>query len=210
MEEQIEQIKDALRQVMQAIARRGQPISAEVKALLAQVIQHAGNRISQLRQEQSTAAQQIPPGADLLWILSGGNADSFVKYLGNVPDPALNALSTNPALVQSLVQKLSAQITLPSGEVQQGIPHAPLNSSNIYGFAYDPRTSVLRVKFQGDGVYEYEGVPPAIFKIFQAGAIPARTNGQNQYGRWWIGKNPSLGASFYQLIRDRFPYQKVS
>jgi len=161
-------------------------------------------------QEIKQSNQPIPPGADLLWILSGGNANAFGKYLSNVPDPMLNSIASNPAKVQSLVQQLSRQVTLPAGEVKEGIPHADLNSSNIYGFSYDPRSSVLRVKFQGDGIYEYEGVPPAIFKVFQSGAIPAKTSGSNQYGNWWIGKNPSLGASFYQLIRDRFPYQKVS
>jgi hypothetical protein len=210
MEEKIEEIKNALRTVMQAIAKRGQALSPEVKELLAQVIRHAGERISQLRQEETISKEPTPPGADLLWILSGGNANAFSKYLSNVPDPLLNSIASNPARVQSLVNKLSQQVTLPAGEVQQGIPHADLNSSNIYGFSYDPRSNVLKVKFQGDGVYEYQGVPPGIFKIFKSGAIPARTSGQNQYGSWWIGKNPSLGASFYQLIRDQFPYRKVA
>ena len=210
MEEQVEQIKNALRQVMQVIAQRGQPISQEVRDLLTQVIRHAGERISQLRQGQAPQEQPTPPGADLLWILSGGNADAFTRYLSTVPDPLLNSIAKNPARIQSLVNQLSQKVTLPAGEVKEGIPHADLNSSNIYGFQYDPRSKLLRVKFQGDGIYEYGGVPPQIFKAFQSGAIPAKTNGQNQYGSWWKGKNPSLGASFYELIRDRFPYQKVS
>jgi hypothetical protein len=210
MEEQVEQIKNALRQVMQAIAQRGQPISQEVRDLLTQVIRHAGERISQIRQGEASAQPGTPPGADLLWILSGGNATAFSKYLSNVPDPVLNSIAGNPARVQSLVNQLSQKVTLPVGEVQGGIPKADLQSSNIYGFAYDPRNGVLRVRFQGDGIYEYGGVPPQIFKAFQRGAIPAKTNGQNEYGKWWEGKSPSLGASFYQLIRDRFPYKKVA
>lgn len=210
MEEQVEQIKNALRQVMQVIAQRGQPISQEVRDLLQQVIRHAGERISQIRQGESSAQLGTPPGADLLWILSGGNANSFSRYLSNVPDPVLNSIATNPARVQSLVNQLSQKVTLPAGESSQGVPHADLNSSNIYGFQYDPRSKLLRVKFQGDGIYEYGGVPPQIFKAFQAGAVPAKTDGQNQYGAWWKGKQPSLGAAFYELIRDQFPYQKVS
>ena len=127
-----------------------------------------------------------------------------------MPDPVLNSIAGNPARVQSLINQLSQKVTLPAGEVSEGIPHAQLNSSNIFGFQYDPRSKLLRVKFQGDGIYEYGGVPPQIFKMFQAGAIPAKTTGSNEYGSWWKNKNPSLGASFYELIRDRFPYQKVS
>jgi hypothetical protein len=59
-------------------------------------------------------------------------------------------------------------------------------------------------------VYGYEGVPPQIFRVFQAGAIPAKTDGQNEYGSWWVGKRPSLGASFYELIKKGgYPYQKL-
>lgn len=211
MEEKIEEIKNALRTVMQAIAKRGQALSPEVKELLGQVIRHAGERISQLREEQTTAAQPTPPGADLLWILSGGNSEAFSKYLSNVPDPALNSIASNPARVQSLVNKLSQQVTLPAGEVKQGIPKADLQSSNIFGFQYDPRSGTLRVKFQGDGIYEYEGVPPQIFKLFQKGAIPAKTDGENEYGSWWRGKNPSLGGSMYALIKmGGYPYHKVA
>lgn len=210
MEEQVEQIKNALRQVMQLIASRGKPVSQEVKDLLRQVIRHAGERIAQLREAQATEAQPTPAGADLLWILSGGNADAFSRYLSNVPDPVLNSIASNPERVQSLINQLSKKVTLPVGEVSEGIPKAELQSSNIFGFQYDPRRKLLRVKFQGDGIYEYGGVPPQIFKAFQAGAVPAKTTGSNEYGYWYRGKEPSLGAAFYELIRDQFPYQKVS
>lgn len=168
--------------------------------------------MTQLLQEdlQGSAQPATPPGADLLWILSGGKPEAFTKYLSTVPDQVLNSIATNPARVQSLINQLSQKVTLPAGEVSEGVPHADLNSSNIYGFQYDPRSKLLRVKFQGDGIYEYGGVPPQIFKAFQQGAVPAKTSGRNQYGSWWQGKQPSLGASFYELIRDRFPYQKVS
>lgn len=211
MEEQVEQIKNALRQVMQVIAQRGQPISQEVRDLLKEVIRHAGERISQIRQGEASTQPGTPPGADLLWILSGGNANSFSRYLSNVPDPVLNSIATNPARVQSLINQLSQKVTLPAGEVQQGIPKAELQSSNIFGFQYEPRSGTLRVKFQGDGVYEYGGVPPEIFKMFQRGAIPAKTDGENEYGKWWRGKTPSLGGSMYALIKmGGYPYHKVA
>ena len=97
----------------------------------------------------------------------------------------------------------------------------PLNqqmaSSNVYAFGYDPEKERLLVKFQGnDGegqgsVYGYDGVPQVIFDLFQKGAIPARTDGQNKWGKWWKGKVPSLGASLYTLIKNGpYPYQRLS
>ena len=97
------------------------------------------------------------------------------------------------------------------------VPQAQMPSSNVYGFNFDKGSGKLLVKFQGnDGlgqgpVYEYEGVPPIIFELFKKGAIPARTDGENKWGRWWKGKVPSLGASLYTLIKNGgFPYQRVA
>ena len=149
-------------------------------------------------------------GAENLWVLSGGNPKAFQNYMKSFPDAALNVLGSNPSELRNLENTFSRRITFPSGEVAQGIPKADLNSSNVYGFSYDPRNSVLNVRFQGGGVYRYENVPPQVFKTFKSGAIPARTNGRNAFGQWWIGKNPSLGATFFNTIRDKFPYQRVA
>jgi len=152
----------------------------------------------------------IPPGAELLWVLSGENPEVFTQYLKTFPDPSINILSRNPAQIQSLIQRFQSQITTPQGEAQDGIAKADLNSSNIYGFRYDPRNSKLFVRFQSGSVYQYDGVPPKIFKMFQAGAVPAKTDGHNQHGMWWKGKIPSLGAAFYKLIRQQdFPYRQL-
>lgn len=84
----------------------------------------------------------------------------------------------------------------------------PMPSSNVHSFGYDDKTGNLLVKFQGDypdqngPVYGYSGVPKQIFEQFRQGAIPAKTTGKNEWGEWWRGKQPSLGASFYELIRN--------
>ncbi len=92
-----------------------------------------------------------------------------------------------------------------------------MESSNVEGFAYDPEMQKLFVRFLGKypdrngPIYSYEGVPNVIFDLFQKGAIPARTDGQNAWGKWWKGKVPSMGASMYTLIKGGgYPYQKVS
>ena len=92
-----------------------------------------------------------------------------------------------------------------------------MDSSNVEGFAYDPKKQKLFVRFLGKypnrhgPVYSYEGVPNVIFDLFQKGAIPARTDGQNKWGKWWKGKVPSLGASMYSLIKlGGYPYQRIT
>lgn len=97
-------------------------------------------------------------------------------------------------------------------QIESGMP-----SSNVEGFAYDDKTNRLLVRFLGEHpnrngpVYAYEGVPKNIFELFQRGAVPARTDGRNRWGRWWKGKSPSIGASLYTLIKNQnFPYQRLS
>lgn len=208
--DEVERIKDSVRQLMQHIAARGRPLTPELKDMLGQVLQHAQSRIQQLRQQQ-TITPGIPEGSDLLWQISGANPDVFARYMAQVPDPALNSFAQNPAQMMNLIRQFNQSMP-PQQPIQQaGIEKAPLNSSNIWGFNYDPKSGRLKIRFQGDGIYEYEGVPPYIYRIFQAGAIPAKTNGQNQYGKWWIGKEPSLGSSFFSLIKNGgYPYHKVA
>ena len=201
---EIDAIKNALREAIEAAVSRGN-LSPEIKSLIAKAIAHAETRITELR-----GSSPIPAGAENLWVLAGGNPQAFQSYAQNFPNPAINKMAANPSALANTEAQLGQRITLPGGEAQGGIPKAPLNSSNVYGFNYDPSDGTLRVRFQGGGIYEYDSVPPSIFKAFQAGAIPARTNGQNQYGQWWIGKKPSLGASFFNLIRDQYPYQRVA
>jgi hypothetical protein len=160
---------------------------------------------------QGSINAPMPQGADLLWILAGGQPDAFVNYARTFPDAALNALANNPQALASVLGRLEQQ--MPQGErgSADGIDRAPLDSSNIYGFQYDPKSGALKVRFQSGAVYGYQGVPKQIYQIFANGAVPAKTSGQNEHGRYWIGKNPSLGAAFSALIKQGgYPYQRLS
>ena len=164
MEEQIEEIKNALRDVVQQLVQRGQPLTPDLKALLVEVMEHAASRIQQLRQQE----QQEP--------------------------------------VEGLAPTAQAEPPL-----DQSMP-----SSNIHSFGYDDKTGRLLVKFQGDypqengPIYGYRGIPKQIFDLFQKGAVPARTNGKNKWGKWFKGKVPSLGASLYTLIKGGgYPYERL-
>jgi hypothetical protein len=220
-EDRINQIKDSIRELMREIVSRGKPLSSEVKLKLRQVLEHASNRIQQLRQEEmetQVPTEQVPTeqvpmpiGADLLWNLSKGNPDVFVSYLRTVPDPSLNQLLLNPAQLYKTINQLQQKFPQAAPQQVEGINKADLNSSNIWGFKYNPKNGRLFVRFQKGPIYEYEGVPSYIYNIFQKGAVPAKTKGSNEFGSWWVGKQPSLGAAFYDVIRNSpYEYQRVA
>ena len=126
---------------------------------------------------------------------------------------------------QALGQMLQniLQIIQQQGQQEPQVPaqQQPLTeampSSNISEFAYDDKNNQLLVRFLGKypnrqgPLYSYSGVPRVIFDLFQKGAVPARTNGKNAWGRWFKGKNPSMGSSMYTLIKQAgYPYKKVA
>lgn len=199
-------ILDTISSIERLLASHYDDLSHEEIEEVRNTLQDAQGVIGRIREERS----QPPRGSELLWMLAGENPRAFRAYLGTFPNQEFNQFAQNPEAVQNAVRGFQQRITPPQGEVEGGVPKADLQSSNIYGFQYDPESSSLRVRFNNGGVYEYDGVPPFVYRMFERGAIPAKTNGQNQWGAWWVGKQPSLGATFHQLIRDHFPYERVA
>lgn len=198
--------------MISSMAQQGEEIPADVESRLTDLINQYADKLEMTEPPiRGNVTPAIPPGADLVYILSGGDPQAFASYLQTVPDPELNSLARNPSQVQALFNQLHGKISIPHGEVEEGIPKAPLQSSNVYGFSYDPTSSKMFVRFNSGSVYQYENVPPAAFKAFTRFGVPAKTSGRNSYGQWWKGKSPSMGASFYEIIKNGpFPYQKVA
>lgn len=209
----LEQLIDQLIAGIQEVIASGEELSDEFQGLLAEEIDFTMQRMGQLKseiREQEAKAAAPSSDAQLLWILSGQQPQAFISYLRTFPTPATSQLLTNPSALNATIEQLSRM--MPQGEpsVVDGIPHADLNSSNVWGAAYDRRSGRMRVRFQGGSEYEYAGVPENIFKAFIKGNASAKTKGKNEYGQWWVGKNPSLGASLNQYIKaGKFPYQRV-
>lgn len=163
--------------------------------------------------ERSATQPDIPRGAENLWELSGGSPSIFEKYLSNYPDPSgsFKNLLSNPQRLNKVIEKLDTQYPPGAEEPIDGFSRATPPSSNVYGFQYNPRTKEMLVRFNSGSIYHYEGVPEYVFRLFQQGAAPAKTSGKNEYGQWWRGKSPSLGAAFAEYIRNKpFPYQRVA
>jgi len=90
-EQRINELKEALRDVMMLIAERGQPLSQDLRLLLVQVMEHVANRIQQLRNEEQLPTE-VPP---LQESYPSSNVNSFaydedsgklfVKFQGDYP-----------------------------------------------------------------------------------------------------------------------------
>jgi len=208
---------------------RGEALSPELKAELSLLMEETAAFITQ----QGVAPQSVVSGpkepelaiqeaqkdqaVNLLWIMSNANPEVFKDFIQTYPDPAVKGLANNPAELIATIKRLETQQPPTEGPTVDGVPAAPISSSNIFGFDYDPRKKQLVVKFQGNGnygdgpVYVYGGVPPVIADLFMRGAHPAKTSGKNKWSRWWRHKTPSLGSSMHHFIKlGGYPYRKIS
>jgi hypothetical protein len=153
---------------------------------------------------------QVPNIARELWALARGNPDVFQAYARSYPNDELQAIANNPLQLNQLMNQINNTQSEVPGPPIEGIPQAPLKSSNVYGFRYNPLKKELAVRFNQGSVYRYSGVPKQIFDMFAQGDGVAKTSGSNRWGRWWVGKSPSLGAALNNLIKlAGFPYQRI-
>lgn len=185
-EQQIEQIKNALREMMQLLVQRGEPLSDELKTKIAQVMEHAANRITQLRQEQQQdieLAQAEQEQAQIAEEVSPPEQPPTAPPGGPVPP------------------------------LQQA-PHESSNI-NAFRYDPETGKLFVKFqdKYPGTNgpVYSYEGVPKNIYEVFRRGAVAPKTSGKNAWHTWKEGVTPSHGAAMYALIRNgNYPYQRLS
>ncbi len=183
-EQAIDEIKNALREMMQLLVQRNEPLSDELKLKIAQVMEHAANRITELRQgiptieevesEQEQVAEEATPSQE---------PASQQPTGGQVP-------SLEPAPHES------SNINAFRYQPQTGKLYVKFQGKH-------PQ--------QNGPVYSYEGVPKNIFEVFRRGAVAPKTSGRNAWHTWKKGVTPSHGAAMYALIREGgYPYQRLS
>ena len=214
----LEQLLDELLAGIQDVLQSGEVLSDEFQGAIAQELEQTTSRIDQLRgesgQQQPNSAGSVntQPSSDsqLLWILAGQQEQAFISYLRDFPSQETRALLANPTLLSQTIDQLSQMMPAGQQPYINGIKHADLNSSNIWGTNYDPQSGKMKVRFQGGSEYEYDGVPENIYRAFSKGNASAKTKGKNEHGEWWVGKNPSLGAAMNQYIKaGGFNYRKI-
>lgn len=166
--------------------------------------------IGVLKQSRETAPDQnLMQKARMLWKMAKGNPQPFIAFLATYPDPQIQDLVNTPDLLQSVITKLKGE-SVPEIPSKEGITPAPLQSSNVWGFNYDPSNQRLFVRFNSGAIYSYANVPKPIWENFKRGAAVAKTTGRNRFGQWWRGKTPSLGAGVWKFLRETgIPYTRI-
>jgi hypothetical protein len=104
----------------------------------------------------------------------------------------------NKKLALSVIDKFLFKIEY--GNTRTGNNPEGLRSSNVWKYKYDDKKLELVVKFQDGETYTYFNVQPQLFVLFSNGNGICITEGSNEYGEWFIGKSPSMGAAVHQLL----------
>lgn len=206
-----------LLQVLQDVEASFDELTDQEAEAISQVLTQATDVLIQSFQPsppEMTLQTPMPMGTDLLWILSGREPQVFLSYLRSYPGEGLKELAANPTRFAQVVADLEKRDPfVPPSEGPDGILEPTLQSSNVAGMKYDPKSKRLLVKFHGnqeEPVYEYSDVPPQIFNVLWHGNAFAKTKGRNRFGAWWPMKNPSLGAAVDQYLKKGgFAYQRV-
>ena len=75
-----------------------------------------------------------------------------------------------------------------------------LHSSWIKSFAYDNFNHVLFMTTNSGKTYEWDRIEPSLASHVIAGNASCSTNDTLRKKRWWISKNPSLGAAYWKYL----------
>lgn len=84
-----------------------------------------------------------------------------------------------------------------------------IRSSNVKKIMYNDETRDMFIQFQDKSIYTYFNVPFQLFLDVSGGRATCITSGENQYGTWYVGKTPSVGAAVHRfLIKKGVKYRK--
>lgn len=84
-------------------------------------------------------------------------------------------------------------------------------SSLIWRIRYNDQTEELDIWFNSGAQYRYFEVPYDIVERVVSGNGTVSTNGHNVWGRWFKGKNPSVGKAFIEYIKKGgYRYMKIA
>jgi hypothetical protein len=169
-------------------------------------------------QQQQTAQGQTqqtppppPPGAGA----QGGQTPPPQP----TPPPGAGSI---PDVIESLTGQQNQPVEEEEEEEEQERPHEPPTekqqkqlkkdaaSAVVRRMTYNPDDGTLKVIFNNNSAYNYYDVPEDAWTQLSEGQATAKTNGQNEFGVWWSGKNPSVGAALNKYIKKpEYIYEKI-
>jgi hypothetical protein len=84
-----------------------------------------------------------------------------------------------------------------------------VKSSNVDIVSYNDDLKEMVIRFNNGQTYTYYNVDINLFNNIVDGNGVCITSGQNKYGKWNIGKSPSIGAAVYdKLVEANISYKK--
>jgi hypothetical protein len=76
------------------------------------------------------------------------------------------------------------------------------DSSNVDKMKYNDETKELVIKFNDGSYYTYFDIDFGQFMSIVDGQGVCITEGENEYGSWFVGKTPSVGAAVWEWLID--------
>lgn len=76
------------------------------------------------------------------------------------------------------------------------------NSSNVDKMKWNDETNELVINFNDGSYYTYFDIDSNTFFSIVNGEASCISEGDNEYGSWWVGKSPSVGAAVYDFLVD--------
>lgn len=160
--------------------------------------------VTSLLQIQTSVAQGITSRSSAIAtieLIYGFTNEEANRLLGDVTEGAI----PNPAQ-QAQLNALKSKFNT---EEHFKKWRSKTDSSNVNRMVYDDETNQLVVKFNDGDIYTYFDVDYVLFYSIVEGNADCVTEGSNEYGEWYIGKNPSVGAALYQyLVDNNIRYEK--
>lgn len=77
------------------------------------------------------------------------------------------------------------------------------DSSNVDRVKYFEDERKLVVKFNDGSFYTYFDIDEKVFFSIIEGDATCRTEGENEFGEWFVGKSPSVGAAIWKYLIDK-------
>lgn len=82
-------------------------------------------------------------------------------------------------------------------------------SSNVNKIMYNDESEEMFIQFKDKSIYTYYNVSFDLFLNVSGGKATCITSGENRYGKWYVGKTPSVGASVHKyLVKAGIRYAK--
>jgi hypothetical protein len=77
------------------------------------------------------------------------------------------------------------------------------DSSNVDRVKYFEEDKRLVVKFNDGSYYTYFDIDESVFFSIIEGDATCKTSGENEFGEWFVGKTPSVGAAIWKYLVDK-------